>query len=98
MPSNKIQTAFNVYRGLQRPLLFKGLKGKYIYIGGACIVIAIIACAIVSTILSFMWGGLTLCAVMFGGLGVVTQLQKKGLHNKNKRIGTYIVTKIFSNY
>ena len=66
---SKEYPSYNVYKGLQKPLIFKGFKGKFIYIGGACIISALLLCAIVSTLASFMWGGITLVIVMFGGLG-----------------------------
>ena len=82
---SKEYPSYNVYKGLQKPLIFKGFKGKFIYIGGACIISALLLCAIVSTLASFMWGGITLVIVMFGGLGITSQLQRKGLHRKDKR-------------
>lgn len=87
---------YNVYKGLQKPLIFKGLKGKFIYIGGACVVGSLLLCAIVSTMTSFLWGGVTLVVVMFGGLGITAKLQKQGLHRKDKRRGIYIVSRTFS--
>ena len=56
---------------------------------------ALLLCAIVSTLASFMWGGITLVIVMFGGLGITSQLQRKGLHRKDKRKGIYIVSRTF---
>lgn len=87
---------YNVYKGLQKPLIFKGLKGKFIYIGGACVVGSLLLCAIVSTITSFLYGGVTLVVVMFGGLGITAKIQKQGLHKKDKRKGIYIVSRTFS--
>ena len=49
----------------------------------------------VSTLASFMWGGITLVIFMFGGLGITSQLQRKGLHRKDKRKGIYIVSRTF---
>lgn len=92
---SKEHLSYNVYKGLQKPLIFKGFKGKFIYIGGACIISALLLCAIVSTLASFMWGGITLVIVMFGGLGITSQLQRKGLHKKDKRKGIYIVSRTF---
>ena len=92
---SKEYPSYNVYKGLQKPLIFKGFKGKFIYIGGACIISALLLCAIVSTLASFMWGGITLVIVMFGGLGITSQLQRKGLHRKDKRKGIYIVSRTF---
>lgn len=87
--------SYSVYKGLQKPLIFKGLKGKFIYIGGACVIGALLVSAIVSTLASFMWGGITLVIIMFGGLGIISQLQRKGLHKKDKRKGVYIVSRTF---
>ena len=67
---SKEYPSYNVYKGLQKPLIFKGFNGKFIYIGGACIISALLLCAIVSTLASFMWGGITLAIVMIGGLPV----------------------------
>ena len=94
---SKEYPSYNVYKGLQKPLIFKGFKGKFIYIGGACIISALLLCAIVSTLASFMWGGITLVIVMFGGLGITSQLQRKGLHRKDKRKGIYIVFSFYYN-
>ncbi len=93
--AQKEHPVYNVYKGLQKPLIFKGLKGKFIYIGGACVISAIIICAAVSTLVSFTWGGIVLCVILFGGLALTLQLQKKGLHNKDKRKGIYIVSNVF---
>lgn len=81
-------------RGYKSPLFSKDLKASS-YIGGACIISALLLCAIVSTLASFMWGGITLVIVMFGGLGITSQLQRKGLHRKDKRKGIYIVSRTF---
>lgn len=32
---------------------------------------------------------------MFGGLGITSQLQRKGLHRKDKRKGIYIVSRTY---
>lgn len=82
-------------RASKSPYFPKDLKANVIYIGGACIISALLLCAIVSTLASFMWGGITLVIVMFGGLGITSQLQRKGLHRKDKRKGIYIVSRTF---
>lgn len=83
---------FNAYKGLQKPLMFRGFKGKFIYMGFGSIIGALVLCVIVSTIASFMWGGLTLVVVMVGGLALTASQQKKGLHKKDKRKGVFIVS------
>lgn len=93
---SKEHLSYNVYKGLQKPLIFKGFKGKFIYIGGACIISALLLCAIVSTLASFMWGGITLVIVMFGGLGITSKLQRKRTsQEKINEKGIYIVSRTF---
>lgn len=92
---NQDYPEFNVYKGLQKPLIFKGLKGKFIYWGAGCVIAGLLLCAAMSVLVSFVVGGITLIVVLFGGLSLVSMLQRKGLHNKDKRRGVYIVTKTF---
>lgn len=84
---------YSVYKGLQKLLIFKGFKGKFIYIGASCIIAGLLLCAVMSMLLSFIWGGITLIVVMFGGLSITAMLQKKGLHNKDNRKGEFIITR-----
>lgn len=60
--------------------------------GFGSIIGALVLCVIVSTVASFMWGGLTLVVVMVGGLALTASQQKKGLHKKDKRKGIYVVS------
>ncbi len=87
---------YNVYKGLQKPLIFKGLKGKYIYYGIGSIVGSLLLCAIVAVISSFLYAGITLIVGIFGGLFLSAHNQKKGLHKKDKRKGIFIINKVFN--
>lgn len=87
---------YNVYKGLQKPLIFKGLKGRFIYIGAGCVILSMILCAVLSTIFSFLYGGISLVVVLFGGLYLTSVSQKKGLHRKDKRKGVFIINKVFN--
>ena len=88
--------AFPVYKGLQKPLMFKGFKGKFIYIGFGVVLTALTVSIILASVLSFIWGGLALVGILFGGLYLTATKQKKGLHNKTKSSGIYILTNTFS--
>ena len=96
MDARKEYPEFNVYKGLQKPLIFKGFKGKFIYIGGACIIGGLLLGAIFTALLSIMWGGIVLIVVMFGGLAYAAKNQKNGLHNKDNRKGIFIVSSQYS--
>ena len=92
---SKEYPSYNVYKGLQKPLIFKDLKASSYISVELVLLVLYFLCAIVSTLASFMWGGITLVIVMFGGLGITSQLQRKGLHRKDKRKGIYIVSRTF---
>lgn len=82
-------------RGYKSPLFSKDLKASSYISVELVLLVLYFLCAIVSTLASFMWGGITLVIVMFGGLGITSQLQRKGLHRKDKRKGIYIVSRTF---
>ncbi|MDH6358931.1 DUF4133 domain-containing protein [Parabacteroides sp. PF5-9] len=88
---------FQMYKGLQRPLVFRGFKGKYIYFGFGSMVGGLLACVIVSTTVNFLMGGFTLVLVVFGGLFVSAMLQKGGIYKKDKKECIYIVKNLFDN-
>jgi hypothetical protein len=86
---------FEVYKGLQKPLVFKAFRGKYIYWFFGTMVSGVISCIIISLFTSFLFGGLALVGVSFGGMLFVAQKQKQGLYNRDKKEVTYIFNKMF---
>lgn len=86
---------YPVYKGLQKPLVFKGFKGKFIYWGLGSIALGFILTVIVATFTSYLWGGLTLAVSIFGSLALTAMKQKKGLYNKKVKTGIYIVPNRF---
>jgi hypothetical protein len=82
---------FNVYKGLQRPLIFKSLKGKFIYWGMGCMLTAFIAAVVLSVLVNPLAAIVGLVVIALGGMLVIHQKQKNGLHSKTKSAGTYIV-------
>ncbi|PSR51928.1 DUF4133 domain-containing protein [Adhaeribacter arboris] len=91
-------SGFNVYKGLQRPLIFKSLKGKYIYWGMACLLVAFVTGILLSTIIHPVAGIIGLIVIGLGGMGFIHSRQKGGLHSKTKSNGTYIVSPYFKRH
>ena len=84
---------FNSYKGLQKPLVFKMLKGRYIYIALATLVGAFIIGIAIGAIASMLLGVIIMLILGIGGLLIVILKQRKeGLHIKDKNQGIYIVT------
>lgn len=76
--------AFYLYKGLKKPLVFFGLKNKYIYHAISFIATGIFCVAILSSIIGFI-GTILGFIVAGGGIWYTFQKQdKNGLYNKTK--------------
>lgn len=84
---------FNSYKGLQKPLVFKMFKGRYIYIALGTLVGAFLIGILMGIIISMSVGVVVLLVLGLGGLFAVLMSQRSnGLHQKDKRQGVFIVT------
>jgi hypothetical protein len=82
---------YALYKGLQRPLVFKFLRGRFIYWGLGSIVAGIITGGIVSAVFSSLAGLVTLIGVSLPLLFHTISTQKKGLHSKHSHRGVYMI-------
>ena len=81
-----------MYKGLQRPLIFRIFKGKYIYHAGGFLVGGMIGGGIVAGTIGNVAGLVVFIATVVGGLAWVTNQQKtKGLYNKKHINGIIIL-------
>lgn len=81
---------FAIYKGLQRPLVFKMFKGKFIYYGAAVLVAGIIIAGLITALLSSIIGLIVLFIVTVPGLLYVIRKQKDGLHNKKREKSIFL--------
>ena len=81
---------FAIYKGLQRPLVFKMFKGKFIYYGAAVLVAGIIIAGLITALLSSIIGLIVLFIVTVPGLLYVIHKQKDGLHNKKREKSIFL--------
>lgn len=84
-------TGYNVYKGLQQPLVFKSFKGRYIYWAMGSVLAGFFSAVILTVAVNFLAGFIALLAVSMGGLLYTNSRQKKGLHAKTRSTGVYIV-------
>ncbi|WP_454801364.1 plasmid transfer protein [Mucilaginibacter phyllosphaerae] len=75
---------FAVYKGLQRPLIFKGFKGKYIYWGIASLLSGLVFGALTMSLVNMWLGAMVLIGFTVGGLLYCAAKQKGGLHAKSR--------------
>ena len=74
---------FQIYRGLQKPLVYKGFKGKFIYWGLASLLAGLIVGALTMVLVNMYLGAIVLISIIVGGLMFTASHQKKGLHSKS---------------
>lgn len=89
--------SYQVYKGLQRPLIFKGLKGQYIYYAFATAGASLVLTVICIPFGGYIGAGCVMLGSAFGGIIALALYQKKyGLYNKKRINKTFILKGIFN--
>jgi hypothetical protein len=86
---------FAVYKGLQKPLVFRGFKGKFIYWGLGSILAGLVFGALTMSLVNMWLGAIVLICSIVGGLWYIASKQKKGLNAKTRSAGTYVFASDF---
>ncbi len=90
---------FPVYKGLQKPLIYKGFQGKFIYWGVGILLSALVCGSILMALINMYFGVIVMTLILVGGFAYLASHQKKGLHSKNRLPGIFIHSpKIISLY
>lgn len=75
---------YAVYKGLQKPLVFKGFQGKFIYWGVGILLGGLVLGAVTISLVNMWLGAVVLAGSITGGLFYLAGKQKKGLHAKSR--------------
>lgn len=86
---------YGIYKGLQRPLEFMGLQGRYIVWGACGGLLAFILFVIMFALFGLGIGLLTLIVSLATLILLIAIKQRAGLHDKNRMKGVYITTHLF---
>lgn len=81
---------FSIYKGLQKPLVYRGFKGKFIGWGIGSLALGLVGGGLTGALTSMYLGGLVTILAIAGGLTYTFHRQKGGLHDKSKHKGVYI--------
>lgn len=81
---------YPLYKGLQKPLEYKGFKGKYIFWGIASIFLGVLSGSIMAALSSSTIAGVTAVITMALGITYTRYKQRSGLADKNQNTGVYI--------
>lgn len=81
---------YPMFKGLQRPLEFMGIQGRYIYWAAGSAGGAIVGFIIAYCLAGFVAGLVALAAVLSTGIALIILKQRKGLHTKKNGNGVYV--------
>lgn len=84
-----------VYRGIQKPLEFMGLRGRYVYIGAGIAVVAILLFIVGFILVGLLFSFILVLLLLSTATAWILVKQKKGLHTKKVLEGTYIANTLF---
>ncbi len=81
---------YPLFRGLQRPLEFMGLQGRYIWWAAGAVGGAILGFIIAYCVAGFVAGLVVLAAFVATGAALVMFKQRRGLHTKKVDRGVFV--------
>ena len=86
---------YPVFKGLQKPLEFMGIRGRFLILGGAGIGVSFGGGSAVAISIGKRAGLSGLRVMAVAGLLTIYVKQKGGLHNKKRHRGVFIYTHLF---
>ena len=81
---------YPMFKGLQRPLEFMGIQGRYIYWAAGAIGGAIVGFIVAYCLSGFLAGLIVLVAAFGCGAELILIKQRKGLHSKKNDKGVFV--------
>ena len=82
--------SYPMFKGLQKPLEFMGIQGRYITWAAMAVGGAILGFIIAYCIFGFVVGLIVLAVSLLAGAALIFFKQKKGLHTKKEDRGVFI--------
>lgn len=80
-----------VFKGLQKPLEFMGLRGRYIYWAAGTVGGGILSFLIGYVAFGFLVGLVLITSIVGFGGAMIFIKQHKGLHSKHSPVGVFIL-------
>ena len=82
--------SYPIFKGLQKPLEFMGIQGRYITWAAIAVGGAILGFIIAYCIFGFVVGLIVLAVSLLAGAALIFFKQKKGLHTKKEDRGVFV--------
>ena len=95
MEENKSnQDGFPVFKGLQKPLEFMGIRGRFLTLAAVAIGVSFVGFIVFSITLGKLAGFIAMLVMAAAGLATIFVKQRSGLHSKKRAKGIYIYKNI----
>lgn len=78
------ETSYPVFKGLQKPLEFMGIRGKFIYYAAGTFLLGFVGFLVANILGGFFPALITLLVIAGTGLAIIFIKQKLGLHSKKR--------------
>lgn len=87
--------SYPVFKGLQKPLEFMGIRGKFIYYAAGTFLFGFVGFLVFNILMGFFAGVIALVALAGTGIIFIFIKQKLGLHEKKRFKGIVHYTGLF---
>ena len=88
------QDGFPVFKGLQKPLEFMGIRGRFLTLAAVAIGVSFVGFIAFSVVLGKLAGFVAMLVMAAAGLATTFVKQRGGLHNKKRAKGIYVYKNI----
>lgn len=88
------QDGFPVFKGLQKPLEFMGIRGRFLTLAAVAIGVSFVGFIVFSIALGKLAGFVAMLVMAATGLATIFVKQRGGLHNKKRAKGIYVYKNI----
>ena len=88
------QEGFPVFKGLQKPLEFMGIRGRFLTLAALAIGVSFVGFILFSIVLGKLAGFIAMLVMAVIGLVTIFVKQHGGLHNKRRDKGIFIYNKL----
>lgn len=85
---------YPVFKGLQKPLEFMGIRGRFLTLVAAAIGVSFVGFIVFSITLGKLAGFIAMLVMAIAGLITIYVKQRGGLHNKKRAKGIFIYKSI----
>jgi purine-cytosine permease-like protein len=86
---------YPVFKGLQKPLEFMGIRGRFLTYAAGAIGISFFGYIVFSILMGKLAGFIAMVIMAAIGLAAIYLKQKTGLHNKRRSRGVFIYNNLY---